>query len=229
MPGCPERFKNTTGCHTSALGELFISRAGKKCKREFERGGSSLVWCVDHDRGLAQGSWVCSVPGGNNVPCVPFAPPGLVRFFPRGHPRLTAWAVFFRFFGAVARLTRHLNHDRSCGTLHSALESRSELRTLDSTLESRSELAFCGSHFETRRFAIVMSVTAFRGLSSRKSNWSVIGLAQPQSGARMQPTPQGVGDQRERADQPRRGERKCRIHRETSCCISSFRRKGDVH
>jgi len=60
MPGCPERFKNTTGCHTSALGELFISRAGKKCKREFERGGSLLVRCVDHDGALAEGSWVAA-------------------------------------------------------------------------------------------------------------------------------------------------------------------------
>src|SRR3954452_7639075 len=37
MPGCHERFKNTTGCHTSALGELFISRLAKKCKGVFEK------------------------------------------------------------------------------------------------------------------------------------------------------------------------------------------------
>jgi hypothetical protein len=44
MPGGHERFKNTTGCHTSALGELFISRPAKKCKGEFEKGGSLPVW-----------------------------------------------------------------------------------------------------------------------------------------------------------------------------------------
>jgi hypothetical protein len=37
MPGGHERFKNTTGCHTSALGELFISRPMQKCKGEFEQ------------------------------------------------------------------------------------------------------------------------------------------------------------------------------------------------
>jgi hypothetical protein len=36
MPGGHERFKNTTGCHTSALGELFISRPAQKCKGVFE-------------------------------------------------------------------------------------------------------------------------------------------------------------------------------------------------
>src|SRR5690349_7853369 len=113
MPGCPERFKNTTGCHTSALGELFISRAGKKCKREFESGGSLLVWCLDNDGASAPGSWVCSVPGGNNVlVCRFFRPSGAGPFFPAGHPRLTAWAAFFRSFGAVARLARHLNQGR---------------------------------------------------------------------------------------------------------------------
>jgi hypothetical protein len=80
------------------------------------------------------------------VVCRFFRPSGAGPFLPGGHPRLTAWAAFFCSLGAMARLTRHLG--------------------------PRSELAFCGSHFETTRFAIVMSVTAFRCLSSRKSNWS---------------------------------------------------------
>jgi hypothetical protein len=45
MPGGHERFKNTTGCHTSALGELFISRPAQKCKGEFEECVNPPIWC----------------------------------------------------------------------------------------------------------------------------------------------------------------------------------------
>src|SRR6476659_2124574 len=38
MPGRHERFKNTTGCHTSALGERLILKKKKECKRQFARG-----------------------------------------------------------------------------------------------------------------------------------------------------------------------------------------------
>jgi hypothetical protein len=42
MPGGHERFKNTTGCHTSALGELFISSIGVLRKGKFLRRWSPL-------------------------------------------------------------------------------------------------------------------------------------------------------------------------------------------